>query len=88
MSDVPDPRTTNFEDWKAAKDRPRILPDTQTTLPEDTFRLVERDNGTGWQTFDLMCVTCDDWVCELDDGDDLNTLIRLAYEHYTNGQHT
>jgi hypothetical protein len=65
--------------WKRAGwGLPEVREDSSTTLPEDEFVMRADKDGAGDV---IVHVPCENMVCWMDPGDDLNTLVRLSYAH-------
>ena len=56
---------------------PTILTETGTPLPEDRFWVVDLESGYP----EVRCRVCRNMVTPIEPNDDLNTLIRLSFQH-------
>jgi len=54
--------------------------DGLTTLPEDRFMIVEYEMSSDMY---VRCMRCHHRVTEVEDDNDLNTLVRLSHAHLT-----
>lgn len=57
---------------------PTVYPESFTTLPEDRFTVVNYPHSGEMM---VLCGRCQHRVTDVDDGNDLNTLVRLSHAH-------